>query len=293
MTDRAIELVGADGSTWDLTTGPLYASPDQPLFGLPAVAVSSRPSILAPGATITGVQHSSRDLVVPLMLNATTATIADDTLRAFARAIDPLRGDVTVIVTDADGDSREIEGTYRGGFESIEYAWCRAETTGGRILLLCANPYWRNTIDDTEVFDPTFVGTDTTFDSGTVDFDDAWPFDGEGDGLFIFPLDNLGDVNAWPVFTIVGPASITSATCLSTGESWELADLLDGETLIIDTDPRQAQATVNGLNAYGRLGANPSLWTLPPGAQNVALQLDGGDAGSSFEMRWRPQYLTA
>lgn len=293
MSDREIVLTGVDASAWDLAAGPLFSGPDQPLWGMPPVAVSSRTAILAPGSVITGVQHSSRDLVVPLRLNAADQDEADDTLRAFARALDPLRGDVTVVVTDSAGNSRQIEGTYLGGWESVALAWCRSAEASGRILLLCANPYWRNTVDDTEIFDATFAGPSTGFDDAGTDYDEAWPFDGEGGGQYVFALDNTGDVDAWPVFTIVGPASITGAIALPSGKAWRLDDLLDGETLVINTDPRQAQVTVNGNNAYGRLADNPTLWTLPTGTTAVALQLAGADGGSSYEVRWRPQFLSA
>lgn len=105
-------------------------------------------------------------------------------------------------------------------------------------------------------------------------------------------IDNPGDADAWPVWTIAGPgtASLGNTT---TGRSFSLSAALGGgEVITVDTRPGHVSATDGvGADRWGDLvAASPrDLWQLVPGMNALDLALTGATTASSIGLSFRPR----
>ena len=317
---RAITLVGGDGTSWDLGGGDVrVAEADPMLWGMPPVGITDRTSFAIPGSTVTHRRHAARDLVLPLLIMPDDPYQLENVLNRFARAVDPVGGDVTLIVTRGDGSAaRQIVATYMRGLDGISVANAYSGDAHAAIALRANDPYWQSIVNETITVTPpppVFVSGTTPFDGTTlfdadvpidgfftgaafddpsIGFDDRLPFDGAGGGTLIFAINNAGDVDAWPTMSVKGPSTWVEVTNLSTGEYWQLPTGLPGSgDLEIVTKPGQRSIRLNGVNVYGSLAVGSTLWGLPPGESVIAIRFDGTlVATSKFTFAYVPRYLT-
>lgn len=317
---RGVVLTGADGTVWDLIAGPVvFAGTSPVLWGTVPATVSERVAPLIPGSFVTSRRHRARDLVIPLTLAADDTDELEPTIAAFAKALDPVIGPVTILVTRSDGTQREITGYYTAGFDGISIAHCEGAEAKAVVAVRChEEPYWMDPAGDTVTVIPpppvfssgttetnstsTNTDSDTPVDgyvvgiafNGDYPFSAVIPFSGEAGGVVITTVDNQGDVAAWPVFTIEGPASAVQATNITTGEFWSWGAALDaGKVLTIDTRPGRRAVTLDGTSKFGVLEDGSTLWALRPGSQTVAFRFDGATDGvSSYQVAWTERYLT-
>ncbi len=317
---RQITLTGVDGTVWDLTAGPVvFAGASPRLWGTVPVSVNERVAPLIPGSFVSNVRHGARDLVVPLTIDADTEVEVEEAINALARSVDPTLGTVAVLVERPDGTQRQIVGRYMAGLDLLALDWCEASSVKAVLAIRChEEPYWTDPAGD----EITVIPPPPVFSSGTTPTDDAdtdtdeaipvdgfvvgvafnadipfnavMPFSGEAGGVVITTIDNQGDVDAWPVFTITGPASSIQATNITTGRfcSWD-GTLDAGKVLTVDTRPGRRAVTVDGTNRFGTLEDGSELFPFEPGSQTVAFRFDGATDGvSSYEVAWTDRFLT-
>lgn len=107
-------------------------------------------------------------------------------------------------------------------------------------------------------------------------------------------VDNTGDADAWPVWTITGPGTPT-LTNSTTGRSFSFTTALGaGEQRIVDTRPGMVSAVdQSGNDWWGDLvKTSPrDLWQLIRGVNDLNLALLGATSDSSIQLayarRWR------
>ncbi|MEU2854136.1 phage distal tail protein [Streptomyces syringium] len=100
-------------------------------------------------------------------------------------------------------------------------------------------------------------------------------------------LDNVGDVAAYPVWTVYGPGRDLTVTSPDGRETLRWEGTLDAsETLIVDT--RTGTVTDGkGANRYALLAPAPRFWTVPPGTSTAHVSLLDTTADSRVECSWR------
>lgn len=244
------------------------------------------------GEVFRSVKHGVRSITIPLWIGP-CATDADlrTAMRELVYRLDPLRGDGLFRVQSPLGDQREMV--------------CRAsgvsmpESVGGTSLLhaqkavvtfIAHNPYWQDTHDVALDFT---VGTQP-------DFFPFFPLRLTSSEVFAdTTLENDGDVEAWPVWTIKGPGSIIVLSNLTTEETLTLSNagglvLASGEQCFIDT--REGTKTItrqDGLNLFKYISNDSALWSLRAGANNVRLEMAGSSEPSQLKVVYRQRYLSA
>lgn len=86
-------------------------------------------------------------------------------------------------------------------------------------------------------------------------------------------IPNPGDVDAWPIWTFIGP--LTDLSVSFNGGTLDVPDVASGQTLVVNTDPRVATATRNGADVMGLV----DTWDprpIPSGGQApVAINMTG------------------
>lgn len=132
------------------------------------------------------------------------------------------------------------------------------------------------------------TATSTAFDAA-ISFDSALPFDGGGAIAVVV----AGDVEAYPVFTVIGPA--TTLVVTSGGFAWSIASPLGAsDTLVVDHRPSSRGPRKNGgaVN-WSLLSESSRLFPLQQGpATTVITGATGTTGATQLIMSYEPRYLT-
>lgn len=182
-------------------------------------------------------------------------------------------------VARPDGTAREIDAYYESGLEGDGgqgWLWSTDAVT-----LFCPDGYWRD-------IDP--VSTVHSYIPGS-DFFNPYPLISDSLALGETVLNNPGDVDAWPEWTITGPLSAVTATNITTGYEFTLTyGLAAGEQITITT----VQPAVRGPSGQNLASAlnwpTAYLWSLLPGDNDVIFNVSGGATGTSVELTFHPRY---
>ncbi|MFC3453993.1 phage distal tail protein [Amycolatopsis speibonae] len=209
-------------------------------------------------------------------------------LRDLMKAMNPKKGEGIIRVTSPIGDTREIGCRYLSGLGLEEKPEVSGPTMQQAVITLHANdPFWLDQSDTTTTYaignPPAFfpipplrltaseIAVDTT-------------------------VNNDGDDDAWPVWTIYGPGSGATLRNLTTGKVLSLpsSSLGLGESISIDTRKGRKTVTKNdGTNLFTGLTTTSALWPLVEGTNAVRLEMTGVTTGvSSLQLSYRRRYLS-
>lgn len=240
------------------------------------------------GARLRSVRMDARPFSLPVWVKETSATELRLTLRELARSMNPRRGDGIIRVTTPVGDQREISCRVTSGLQGSERI-DDSSTVTDQLLSLefrAWDPYWRDTTDTSA--GPWILG------SPAAGFFPLFPLRLASSEVFATDtVDNLGDVEAWPVWTVTGPGSSITLKNLTTDKTLLLnVTLLAGESVVIDTRPgAKTVIKSDGSNQYSNLSATSSLWSLTSGDNSVQIELGGATSATSVSMLRRHRYL--
>lgn len=240
-----------------------------------------------PGARLRNVRHGVREFALPLWITGATEAALRTAMRDLVKAMNPKRGPGKIRVLSPVGDEREITCSYADGLDMRETL---GETSGllvqrASVVFRAHDPYWQATSDIT-----------ATYTSGTpAAFFPFFPLRLSASSVFTdASANNIGDVEAWPVWTIVGPGSDIYLRNLSTGYLLHLSATLGaGESVVIDTRPGAKTVTRgDGANLFSSLSTDTYLWPLREGANSVRVEMSSATAASSVSLAFRPRYLS-
>lgn len=269
------QWVGFDGSIWDLHTGAQGVTLlNDGLVGLhlPKFDRYLSSSRAVPGHRRRGSRARARDVVWPLLVHGDTADewLARDT--GFWHTIHP-----------------DLEGTWRVGVGTREPRELRLTARGDDDHEYPLDPYlngWAKYVAELEAAQPFWTGpVERRFlkvgDGSPIDFFDVAgspPFHiTNGQTFSTAMISNPGDVEAYPTWTAVGP--LTDIQIGVGGVTIDVPfDLVTDEVLVIDSDPRNQTATLDGVDATADLGFQ-SFASVAPG-QDQALTVVAAGSGS-------------
>ena len=288
-TSELFTWVDAEGTEHALTDAAGY----RVLYGVggrwsqPITYVEDQVPMM-PGSIMLQPVVGARDVDLPMLITGSSISEVYGRLRNLARWVDGSRADGpgTLKCQAPDGEVRTL--TAYGHIEAGESSQERFLVAMRISLTLrCPDPFWYAEDDDS-----------TTFELGDVGypfFPFSFPFRVPSSTVLgATTIENVGDVTAWPVWTITGPGQDPVMRNRDTGEMVGVSIELDaGDVLTIDTRPGiKTVEDAGGTNYFGSLFANSSLWSLPPGMTNVQIEMSGATAASSVVVSWRPRYWT-
>ena len=224
-----------------------------------------------PGHRRRGWRTTGRDVFWPVFVYGDGSDAWRDVYGRFFATIHPDREGVWEVTAGDSSRRLRLTGVfddeYQFGLDPLQHGWARFP-----VSLEPAQPYWEgdpvttgefgvpDPVDfiDEEVGAPDFhLSTSSTFASATIS--------------------NPGDVESWLVWTVRGP--LTGVELGVGGVTAPVPfDLLDGQTLRIDTDPRNVTATLNGIDATAELGLI-EFGPVPPG-EDVDLSITATGSGT-------------
>lgn len=278
--------IAPDGSVWPLDDPDRgYFTPDE-VSGLGAAPISL---VTDPhprgGARIRHVQPQPRSITWPLIVEGLTHGDWLARWRALASAFTQTRrlGPGTLRITRPDGTAREITAWYEAGFDGQPGAGHTWDTAV--LSLFCEDPYW--------LADP--VTDFRAHEATATDFLDPFPTVASAQVLGATTITNPGDVEAWPSWSITGPADEVVATNDTTGEAWTLTPdgLGAGETATITTDPPMVRGPAGEVWTGLLDWPTATLWGLVPGLNEITFSVSGADVGTEIRWSYRPRFETA
>lgn len=179
-----------------------------------------------------------------------------------------------------DGKGREIEAFYEDGWggQGGHEDWLFADPV---LTLFCPDGYWRD-IEPISVYNT--YGT-------LVSYLDPYPTVSESQVLGNTTIANPGDVVAWPVWRIDGPAEQIVATNHSTGEAFTLTHTLMAGEYITITTQRPTIRDGTGANLAAALNwPSAVLWGLLPGDNSIEYSVTGATTGSRITLNFYARY---
>ena len=184
-----------------------------------------------PGEVFREVEHGSREFGVVFDVVASGESATRTAIRDMIRKLNPKRGAGRIRVLSPVGDQREIVCRYSGGGELEEKVGDDSGPDWQRfpITFLAHDPYWY----DVSAIEQTF-----TITAAAPSFFPILPIHLSASELAVdSSVDNTGDEDAWPVWTITGPGSGIKLTNQTTGRFTWLPGLAlaAGQVLVIDT----------------------------------------------------------
>lgn len=105
-------------------------------------------------------------------------------------------------------------------------------------------------------------------------------------------INNTGNAEVYPVWTITGPGQSIQFTNLRSGKfiSLGVLELFPGEVLIIDTRKDKKTIELDGDNTFAYLTDLSSMWPLLPGNNLIQIEMSGSTVESSIKLEYTPRY---
>jgi hypothetical protein len=245
----------------------------------------------APGVSLRRLGTAMGVIELPLTLKAASSALLDgvyDNLRSWV-VPGTERGDPDMVylqVTRDDGAQREIEalGVLGPGDDALGFPlWQRTTLT-----LFCPDPYWQDQSDTLVTF---------TNGTGTRSWWPYYPYDLTPTSTFaIQTVVNSGNVEAWPVWTISGPATNPVLVNVTTGEfvAFIGLSLVAGQVLTLDTRERGENSKRvydnNGSNMWPYVSPTSGLWPLEVGSNQVLVQMSGTTGATAASLSYRRRW---
>lgn len=302
MAGDLLTIVDAEGAGFDLDDDASAVRRMRGTTGrfMPKIDRHADTVAFQPGERLRSVRHTAREVAIPIRASSTELGLRT-TLRDLARRLDPTRGDVTLRNTAIDGAVRQLTCRYDGGLEIDEgEGFAPGGYQRAVLVFVAADPYW---YDESAIV--------TSFTAGTpASFFPFFPLRLSSSEVFAdASVDNAGDVDAWPVWTIAGPctelylrsfaddvfaAAIFPFDAPAADQVLHLTTTLAaGETLTIDTRPGYKTVTAfDGTNLFSLLDpAARAMWPLNRGSNSIRIEMSGADVGSSVNLSYKQGWL--
>lgn len=221
---------------------------------------------------------------MPLTVFGSSATDIEVELRKLARI---LRDDITdpvLYIVYPSGEERYLTVHYRGGIDP-QFGVDSDQRTYAKVplQLVAPKPYWIS--NRAQNFSLTVGGSRGLLLNASL----ATLQVSSSQAIGSMTLVNEGDVEAWPVWELRGPADSFTATS-EIGEVMSYtAPITNDNPITIDTrDKTVLDSTL--ANKYGSLADAPKLFSIPPGESTISIVMTGATELSRVAFYFNPRY---
>ncbi|MER6382097.1 phage tail domain-containing protein [Streptomyces sp. NPDC001118] len=285
-----IPLTGYQNGAWPtIVLQPGASGLDMPPFEL---HTDDSPNL--DGSMYRGARAAARQILLPVFVYGIDRKTVVSFKRKLANALNPKNGYCVVTFIEQDGAARRLQCYYASGMEGNE----STDTSGFT---------WVSYGIQLTAVDPWFYGdTDVV---AAWSFGQAYPFLGNPflplklnsgtPASGTLAVNNPGDIEAWPVWTITGPLKSFTFTGPD-GSRWGVpaqaggTDCLPiGRTLTVDSRPGYKTITDDqGTNYFPLMSPNPVLWSVPSGLSTIQADLVSGSGTPTVKVELLPRYAT-
>lgn len=273
-----------DGTVWPLTDTDedrgYFTTREVSGWGSTTYEFATDPLVRG-GETVRFIRTNPARITWPLYVYGDTHQQFVDRYRALRRAFLMTlhrRQPGVLSVSRPDGTARTIEAYCEDGWggEGEHHLFAKPVLT-----LYCPEGFWR---------DAEAVSVPRAFGS-TASFLSPFPTISSSQLLGATTIDNPGDVDAWPEWTITGPMSSLTATNSTVGRSFVLNYTLTAGQQITITTLQPSIRGPGGTNIVNSLNwPSAYLWGLYPGSNTVSFAVTGAGSGSTINLAFHPRY---
>jgi hypothetical protein len=239
------------------------------------------------GSFLKQVNVEPRDIHLQVAFRANHATKLRAIKRSFFSLFNPLNGDGKLRVRAFNGSERELICRYKSGMEGQE----RRGQTWNFIQLYSLtfrafDPFW---------YDVKEVSYSFQLNKIPPKWFPFFPLRLGGESLASeIQINNVGDVEAFPNWTIHGPGKNPKMFNSTTGQmiSFTGITLDESQFITIDIKPRGSQIKTNdGTDIYSELDFGSTLWRIAPNNNIIRIEMVGVTSDSKVNLSFRPRYL--
>lgn len=283
MADK-IEWVDPITSTALNLTDNTYYSVVQSLGdAFPLVAHVTEDMPQQRGVYLKEVKTGYRDLQLIVKLRDTTRANMITKLRTLAATLEPSKGDGTIQWTrDGAATYRSLICRYAGGMNQLK-------DFGGHIEIplqfRAADPFWLGTGGTYSWIPAAIVG----------EFFPLPPLVLSHSAIFAAEtVNNIGDVEAWPVWTFDGPGTDIAIYNLTTNKKLQLTiTVAAGKSITIDTRPGvKSIVDESGNRLMSTLISGSAFFPLAVGNNSIRVEYSGTSTGAAAGMTFEARYET-
>jgi len=259
------------------------------------------------GEELRETNYEIREMYMPIRIQGTSPADFTENKQNLRRSLRPTT-EAQLWITNEQGETRVLYCRYNSGFAEAADDDKRGPTFIHIPLRLIAHdPYFYDIPANEIIHETNFVAsTAVFFDAYTFlsdDDSDPWGRIGSSSIGRIWTVNNPGDEDAYPVWTIIGPGRAPLLKNLTTGKSFYLNYVLsETETVVIDMRENQtASHTVESTVIFegDTITANlrkymdqvmRNFWALEPGANELAIEFNSGAEGAAVNFSLLPRF---
>lgn len=282
MVNVTLSLVGANGDEIVFTDAGDYVL----TTGLSGMGIPSTSVRIDDSASDGGVWRFSkrgiREMDLPVVVFGTDRVTVESNLRRLSNLLHDKSGGTVLRASYSTGEVWELtQGHYVAGAETTKGEDANVAWSRWVLSMQFANPFWIR--QQAESFSVGVPGTGRSLIPNLAELRVTG-----SQAIGEIEIENLGDVEAYPVWSFQGPADSVSVTSQN-GLSFEYAaPIATGSTITVNT----AAGTVVdelGVNQYANLAVAPKLFTLPAGSSSVTVEAVGADANTLISLYYQPR----
>ena len=275
-------LKGADGDKIDFMPDSEFSLTD----GLMGVGIPPTQVRIDDSASDGGVWRFTkrlvRDIDLPFVITGSSEIDVETKLRRLSNLLHDRKGATTLIANYPTGETWEIQGHYVGGAETQFGDDTKTTYCKWVVQLRCPVPYWVRT--NSEQYNVGTAGAGRGLIPRLAELQLS-----SSQALGVLNIENSGDVEAYPVWTLRGPATQVTITNSSTGASFVYnAAIALGTTITIDTF-KGTVVNQAGTNLYANLGTSPKLFPIDAGTSSISIVATGADTNTLISLAYQPR----
>lgn len=280
MVDLNFSILGANGDTIALDGSDGYiVTTGLRGLGIPSTDVRIDNSA-GDGGMWRSTRRGIREIDLPVVVIGSARAEVESKLRRLAKALNDRYGTPKLLASYADGSSYTIEVHYTGGAETVFGTDANDTYCRWGITLSCPDPYWTSTqsVQFSLGYSSTTRGLLPRLDQLQVSSSGI---------LGTFVVENPGDVDAYPVWTIAGAS--TNTTIQLSGIGFSYTETMTTSSKVIINTRNATVVDASNTNKYAYLAAAPKLFALPPGTSTMNVTVTGADTSTSISGYFNPR----
>lgn len=282
MVNVTLSLVGSNGDEVVFTDdGDFVLTTGLSGMGIPSTVVRIDDSA-SDGGVWRFSKRGIREMDLPVVVFGTDRISVESNLRRLSNLLHDKSAGTVLRASYSTGEVWELtQGHYVAGAETSKGEDANTAWTRWVITMQFANPFWIRQEPES-----ISVGSSGSIRSLIPDLAEMRISGSQVTGSIT--VENIGDVDAYPVWTFQGPSDSVLVTSQS-GLSFEYAaPILAGETIRVNT-ATGAVTDDTGANAYANLAVAPKLFTIPAGNSTVSVEAVGADATTLISLYYQPR----
>lgn len=251
-------------------------------FGMAPTEVSMVPSVRG-GSRKRRSRRLPRTIDLPIEILGENRTEVEDAMRRLARILQDDVSDPKLVGTYQDGKRVWTSVAVNRGPDPTYGSDSNGRTRATALLVLVApNPYWVQ--EQAVEYIITNRDSGRSFSQNMAEMRLV-----SSQTIGTVSILNEGDVEAYPVWVVEGPADSFTAT-LPDGREIQYSDVIaPGERITIDTASRTIEDQ-NGVNKYTSLGTNRNFFAIPSGQTKVSVVMLNSTGASRVSVYFNPRF---